>query len=288
MDGSGLERVRVDQRYRGHGGRHAILAIAIAHGLSSQLSRCQSRFMLPRGVAAETIRGRTIDWRVRLSRSGRDVDGGWLLEDRAPLPADVGGDGWRWPCLLSTDCRPIGRTPTSQVPLGGGSGLVVNGDTLLHADRDRQRQPRQPDRLHLRALRRPRRAGGRRRRPRQRRARHDGRRQRRPRLRGDPVRPGQGAAGEQRQRLPDRRPRAGPDVRGDRLQARPHHRLLVRRDMGTRRGAGHHRQSGVRPARRLRRAGDGQQQARRHDPRRVQPRTCRPASSSSSRCTPRR
>ena len=90
-----------------------------------------------------------------------------------------------------------------------------------------------------------------------------------PRLRGDPVRPAEGQAGQQRRRLPDRRPRPRPGHRRDRVQAGPHHRLFVRRHLGPRRGARHHRQPGVRSAGRLRGAGHGQQPAGRHDPRRV-------------------
>ena len=140
---------------------------------------------------------------------------------------------------------------------------------VVHADRDRQRQPRQPDRLHLRALRRSGSAGGRRGGRGQRRARHHGRGQRRPRLRGDPVRPAEGHAAQQRRRLPDRRPRPRPRHRRCRVQARPDHRLLLRRRLGTRPGARHDRQPGVWSAGRLRGAGHGQQPAGRHDPRRV-------------------
>ena len=59
---------------------------------------------------------------------GRHVDGGWILEDQRPLPDDFRGDGGpgcasvcRACCLAHAD---------GPVPLGGGSGIVVEGDTF--------------------------------------------------------------------------------------------------------------------------------------------------------------
>ena len=193
----GLGGVRVDQRYRGHGGRYAILPVAslTEHFLpDADVSRVHVATWRPGKRSRPSDR---LAVTVEHGRVGH-VDGGWILEDQRPLPDDfrvvIGGAGC---ALLAPPLRAHADEP---VPLGGGSGIVVNGDTLLHADRDRQRQPRQPDRLHLRALRRTGRTGGRRRCRGRRRARHDGRGQRRPRLRGDPVRPAEGAAGQQRQR----------------------------------------------------------------------------------------
>ena len=138
--------------------------------------------------------------------------GDGFFEDRAPLARAILRSVtavsrrrcWRRPLPSAHAARP-GR------PLGGGSGTRHQRRHVVHADRDRQRQPRQPDRLHLGALRWPGRAGGRRRRAEsQRRARHDGRGQRRPRLRGHPVRPAEGDAGQQRQRT-SRSTASGPD-----------------------------------------------------------------------------
>ena len=47
----------------------------------------------------------------------------------------------------------------------------------------------------------------------------------------------------------DQRHRTGPEVRRHRLQTGPHDRLLVRGHLGSGQGSGHHRQPGVRPAR---------------------------------------
>ena len=120
----------------------------------------------------------------------------------------------------------------------------------VHAHHDRKRQPRQPDRLHLGPLRRP---WG------------DGWPPKAPSNAGvvgtmvagndaldyaviqfDPqkVRPVNNVNGFQIDGL-------GPDPRGrrHRLQTGPHHRLLVRRDVGTGHRTGHHRQPGLRAAR---------------------------------------
>ena len=75
------------------------------------------------------------------------------------------------------------------------------------------------------------------------------------------------AAGQQRQGIPDRRPRPRSGVRRRRLQAGPDDGLFVRRDVGAGRAAWHDRQPGVRAAGRLRRTRHRQQPAGRHDPR---------------------
>ena len=119
-----------------------------------------------------------------------------IFEDRAPLAptsmcADRGPGRTAGTDRTDGECRRAG-------PAGRWFGSGRQRRHVVHIDRDRDRQPRQSDRVHLRSLRGSRSTGGRRGGGGQRCAGHDGGRQRRPRLRGDPVRSAEGQAGQQR------------------------------------------------------------------------------------------
>ena len=133
--------------------------------------------------------------------------------------------------LLAADVSPS-HTPTDPVPLGGGSGIVVNGDTLCTLTaigNDNRGNLIGFTSAHCGGPGAQVAAEG---------AEAAG-------VLGTMVAgndaldyaviqfdPQKVHAGQQRQRIPDRRPRARPGVRRHRLQAGPDHRLFVRRDWG--------------------------------------------------------